>query len=68
MRNKVKDPRYDLPGESPDSEDEAFSTDFDVDVNPADTEMYRQYKIMQLNVKVDQKYVDEQLENLRKGV
>jgi len=68
MRNKVKDPRYDLPGERPDSEDEAFSTDFDVDVNPADTEMYRQYKIMQLNVKVDQKYVDEQLENLRKGV
>ena len=68
MKNKIKDPRYDLTGELPDSEDEAFSTDFDVDVNPADTEIYRQYKIMQLNVKVDQKHVDEQLEILRKGV
>jgi len=68
MKNKIKDPRYDLAGEIPDSEDEAFSTDFDVDVNPADTEIYRQYKIMQLNVKVDQKHVDEQLEILRKGV
>ena len=45
-RNKIKDKRYDLPGFAPDTEDEAFSTDFDVDLNPADTEMYRHYKLM----------------------
>lgn len=46
MKNKVKDKRYDLPGLAPDTEDEAFTTEFEVDVDPADTELYKQYKLM----------------------
>jgi hypothetical protein len=53
MANKLKDARFDLPGEIPDTEDENFSTDFDVDVNPADTELYRHYKILQMETKVE---------------
>ena len=46
MRNKIKDKRYDLPGHKEDTEDEAFSTDFDIDVNPADTQLYHHYRLM----------------------
>jgi len=46
MANKFKDKRYDLTGVAPDTEDEMFTTDFEVDVDPADTELYRQYKLM----------------------
>ena len=41
MANKVKDKRYDLAGPAPDTEDEAWTTDFEVDVDPADTEIYQ---------------------------
>jgi len=68
MRNKFKDPRFDLTGELNDTEDDAFSTDLDVDVNPADTELYRQYKIMQVNVKVDREYIDKEIGILTKSM
>lgn len=36
MENKIKDKRFDHGGPAPDSEDEAFSTDFDIDVDIQD--------------------------------
>ncbi len=53
MFNKIKDKRYDLPGKIPDSEDEAFTTDFEVDMEPENTELYKQYKFMQSEALVD---------------
>jgi hypothetical protein len=41
MWNKIKDKRYDLPGEIPDTEDEAWTTDFEIDVAPEYTDIYR---------------------------
>ena len=46
MANKIKDARYDITGQLPDSEDEAFTTDLEVDFDPADQEMYKQYKLL----------------------
>ena len=65
MANKIKDSRYDLPGEMPDTEDEAMSTDFEIDEgDPIDTTIYRRYRLMQSKAKEDEKYVNEQLDEL----
>lgn len=64
MRNKIKDKRYDLPGHKEDTEDEAFSTDFDIDVNPADTQLYHHYRLMQMRQKEDMAAIEEKLTKL----
>ena len=65
MANKIKDSRYDLPGEMPDTEDEAMSTDFEIDEgDPIDTTIYKRYRMLQSRAKEDEKYVNEQLGEL----
>lgn len=59
MRNKIKDKRFDLPEEIPDTEDEAFTTEFeDSDIAEEDTELYRMYRMMQSRSRLDQEYLD----------
>jgi len=59
MSNKRRDPRFDLPGSVPDTEDEMFTTDFEGDdVEPENLELYKQYKIMQQKTKMEQKEID----------
>ena len=54
MENKIKDERFDLTKEMPDTQDEAFSTEFEEeDIEPADTEIYRQYRLMQREKKLE---------------
>ena len=57
MSNKIKDPRFDLPGDIPDSEDEAWTTDFDGEVDAQDIELYKMYRLMQLRQKDDKKHL-----------
>ena len=66
MATKVKDKRYDLPGFVPDTEDEAFSTDLEVDMDPADTEIYRHYRLVNHEIKEEQKEIDASIHELRK--
>lgn len=66
MDNKIKDKRYDLPGFAPDTDDEAFSTDLDADVDPADTQIYHHYRLMQLRNEIDTQIIDEQLLQMKK--
>lgn len=62
MANKVKDPRYDITGELPETEDELFSTDFEMDdMAPQDAELYRRYKMMSYRTKHEEKVIDEQM-------
>lgn len=63
MANKVKDPRYDITGELPETEDELFSTDFEMDdMAPQDAELYQRYKMMSYRTKHEEKVIDEQME------
>ena len=68
MANKIKDKRFDLAGAAQDTEDEVYTTDFDVDADPEDAELYRRYKIMQVESKMDQNYYDEQVDIMARSV
>ena len=62
MANKVKDQRFDITGELPETEDELFSTEFEIDdMAPEDAELYRRYKLMSYRTKLDEKEMQEQM-------
>ena len=64
MANKHHDPRYDVVGTVKDTDDEAFSTDLEADVDPLDTELYRHYKLMQVRNKMSKKEYDLKFKQL----
>ena len=68
MENKIKDARYD--GKMPeDTDDEAFTTDFEGDgISPLDTEIYRKYRLIQLEKQEAQKDIDARLKKMKAAV
>ena len=55
MKNRIKDPRFDdLEKLAQDTEDEAFTTDFEDDVDPQDQEIYKMYKLIYHEGKEDE--------------
>ena len=68
MANKPKDSRDEVVGTVPDSDDENFSTDFEIDADPNDTMVYRQYRTMMTRNMEEQKVLDEREESLAEDV
>ena len=75
MENKIKDPRFDLTGELPDTEDEALTTDFEIEADaddPIDATLYKRYKMIQSRLKRDaddiQKDLDSYTEQMKAEV
>ena len=69
MANKIKDKRYDITGELPETEDELFSTEFEIDeMAPEDATLYKRYKLMSYRTKMDDKQVKEQMTIYAKSV